>query len=113
VLPEETAGLAVEVLDLVKRYPKSPVNAVDGVSLAASAGEVFGGSRPVVGSSRKSTRGACMSARAIITRCDCPPEKKSGLSPARSRSPNWSSSSSARSSRSRVGLQGFYRRAID
>ena len=42
MLPEETAGLAVEVLDLVKRYPKSPVNAVDGVSFAASAGEVFG-----------------------------------------------------------------------
>lgn len=42
MLPEETAGLAVEVLDLVKRYPKSPVNAVDGVSFAASPGEVFG-----------------------------------------------------------------------
>jgi ABC-2 type transport system ATP-binding protein len=38
----ESAGLAVEVVDLVKRYPKSPVNAVDGVSFAASAGEVFG-----------------------------------------------------------------------
>jgi ABC-2 type transport system ATP-binding protein len=42
VVPEESAGLAVEVLDLVKRYPKSSVNAVDGVSFAASAGEVFG-----------------------------------------------------------------------
>jgi ABC-2 type transport system ATP-binding protein len=39
---EDSAGLAVEVLDLVKRYPKAPVNAVDGVSFAASAGEVFG-----------------------------------------------------------------------
>ena len=33
---------AVEVLDLVKRYPKSPVNAVDGVSFGVPAGEVFG-----------------------------------------------------------------------
>jgi ABC-2 type transport system ATP-binding protein len=32
----------VEVLDLVKRYPKSPVNAVDGVSFGVAAGEVFG-----------------------------------------------------------------------
>ena len=39
---EESAGLAVEVLDLVKRYPKSPVNAVDGVSFAVAPGEVFG-----------------------------------------------------------------------
>ena len=39
MLPEESAGLAVEVLDLVKRYPKSPVNAVDGVSFAASPGK--------------------------------------------------------------------------
>jgi len=42
VLPEDNAGLAVEVRDLVKRYPKSRVNAVDGVSFAAAAGEVFG-----------------------------------------------------------------------
>jgi ABC-2 type transport system ATP-binding protein len=40
--PEESAGLAVEVRDLVKRYPKARVNAVDGVSFAAAAGEVFG-----------------------------------------------------------------------
>jgi ABC-2 type transport system ATP-binding protein len=33
---------AVEVVDLVKRYPKSPVNAVDGVSFEVAAGEVFG-----------------------------------------------------------------------
>jgi ABC-2 type transport system ATP-binding protein len=33
---------AVEVNDLVKRYPKSPVNAVDGVSFGVEAGEVFG-----------------------------------------------------------------------
>ena len=39
------------------------------------------GSSPVVGSSRKSTCGACMSARAIIIRCVWPPEKKSGFAP--------------------------------
>jgi ABC-2 type transport system ATP-binding protein len=42
VVPAESEGLAVEVRDLVKRYPKSPVNAVDGVSFAAVGGEVFG-----------------------------------------------------------------------
>ena len=36
------AGPAVEVRDLVKRYPKSRVNAVDGVSFAVAPGEVFG-----------------------------------------------------------------------
>ena len=41
-LPEDAAGLAVEVLDLVKRYPRAPVNAVDGVSFGVAAGEVFG-----------------------------------------------------------------------
>ena len=33
---------AVEVAELVKRYPKSPVNAVDGISFAVTPGEVFG-----------------------------------------------------------------------
>jgi len=33
---------AVLVDSLVKRYPKSPVNAVDGLSFAVEAGEVFG-----------------------------------------------------------------------
>jgi ABC-2 type transport system ATP-binding protein len=42
VVPTDSEGLAVQVRDLVKRYPKSPVNAVDGVSFAAVAGEVFG-----------------------------------------------------------------------
>jgi ABC-2 type transport system ATP-binding protein len=42
LLPEDAAGLVVEVRDLVKRYPKSPVNAVDGVSFGVAAGEVFG-----------------------------------------------------------------------
>ncbi|WP_433801431.1 ATP-binding cassette domain-containing protein [Actinomycetospora sp. CA-084318] len=33
---------AVEVVDLVKRYPKAKVNAVDGISFAVAPGEVFG-----------------------------------------------------------------------
>ena len=33
---------AVEVIDLVKRYPKSSVNAVDGIAFAVSEREVFG-----------------------------------------------------------------------
>jgi ABC-2 type transport system ATP-binding protein len=33
---------AVEVHDLVKRYPRSAVNAVDGVSFSVTPGEVFG-----------------------------------------------------------------------
>jgi len=36
------AGSAVSVRELVKRYPKSPVNAVDGVSFDVQPGEVFG-----------------------------------------------------------------------
>jgi ABC-2 type transport system ATP-binding protein len=32
----------VEVAELTKRYPKSPVNAVDGISFAVRPGEVFG-----------------------------------------------------------------------
>ena len=35
-------GPAVEVEGLVKRYPKSPVNAVDGVTFSVERGEVFG-----------------------------------------------------------------------
>jgi ABC-2 type transport system ATP-binding protein len=36
------APAAVVVSELVKRYPKSPVNAVDGVSFRVANGEVFG-----------------------------------------------------------------------
>lgn len=36
------SGLAVEVSDLVKRYPKRPSNAVDGVSFSVRSGEIFG-----------------------------------------------------------------------
>jgi ABC-2 type transport system ATP-binding protein len=32
----------VEVVELVKRYPKAPVNAVDGISFSVATGEVFG-----------------------------------------------------------------------
>jgi ABC-2 type transport system ATP-binding protein len=35
-------GYAVEVDGLVKRYPKAPVNAVDGISFTVDRGEVFG-----------------------------------------------------------------------
>ena len=37
-----SGGPSVEVRELVKRYPRSPVNAVDGVSFAVARGEVFG-----------------------------------------------------------------------
>ena len=37
-----SSGAAVAVVDLVKRYPKAQVNAVDGLSFAVEAGEVFG-----------------------------------------------------------------------
>ena len=40
--PEGSTGPAVAVVDLVKRYPKSQANAVDGLSFAVEAGEVFG-----------------------------------------------------------------------
>ena len=36
------SGPSVEVRELVKRYPRSPVNAVDGISFSVERGEVFG-----------------------------------------------------------------------
>ncbi len=42
LLPNGREGPAAEVLDLVKRYPKAAVNAVDGVSFAVAPAEVFG-----------------------------------------------------------------------
>lgn len=39
---DASAQMAVVVHDLVKRYPKRPTNAVDGVSFAVAPGEVFG-----------------------------------------------------------------------
>lgn len=41
-MPEVSGIPAVEVKELVKRYPKSPANAVDGLSFAVRPGEVFG-----------------------------------------------------------------------
>ncbi len=41
-MPESDGPYAVEVVDLVKRYPKRDVNAVDGLSFAVRTGEVFG-----------------------------------------------------------------------
>jgi ABC-2 type transport system ATP-binding protein len=42
VATDRTDAPAVEVDGLVKRYPKSPVNAVDGIDFAVRPGEVFG-----------------------------------------------------------------------
>jgi len=42
VATDRTDAPAVEVDGLVKRYPKSPVNAVDGISFTVAPGEVFG-----------------------------------------------------------------------
>jgi ABC-2 type transport system ATP-binding protein len=39
---QRPADLAVQVADLVKRYPGRPVNAVDGISFTVERGEVFG-----------------------------------------------------------------------
>jgi ABC-2 type transport system ATP-binding protein len=39
---QRPADLAVQVRDLVKRYPGRPVNAVDGISFTVERGEVFG-----------------------------------------------------------------------
>ncbi|MGO9887772.1 MAG: ABC transporter ATP-binding protein [Solirubrobacteraceae bacterium] len=39
---DRTRAPAVEVAGLIKRYPKSPVNAVDGITFAVAPGEVFG-----------------------------------------------------------------------
>ncbi len=41
-MPEPDGEYAVEVVDLVKRYPKRDINAVDGLSFAVRTGEVFG-----------------------------------------------------------------------
>jgi ABC-2 type transport system ATP-binding protein len=38
----QTQEIAIEVRDLVKRYPKSQSNAVDGISFSVRRGEIFG-----------------------------------------------------------------------
>ncbi len=40
--PQGSNGAAVAVRDLVKRYPKRPSNAVDGLTLEVARGEIFG-----------------------------------------------------------------------
>jgi ABC-2 type transport system ATP-binding protein len=42
VRPATEAASAIEVTELIKRYPKRPVNAVDGISFAVTPGEIFG-----------------------------------------------------------------------
>jgi ABC-2 type transport system ATP-binding protein len=41
-MADKVGPAAVEVVDLVKRYPKRPTNAVDGLSFQVGTGEVFG-----------------------------------------------------------------------
>lgn len=56
---------AVDVRDLVKRYPKSPRNAVDGLSFTVQRGEVFGLLGP--NGAGKSTTVAVLTTRALPT----------------------------------------------
>lgn len=42
LLPAHNSNSAIEVCDLVKRYPKAAVNAVDGISFNVRRGEIFG-----------------------------------------------------------------------
>ncbi len=41
-MADATPGIAVEVTELVKRYPRSTINAVDNLSFTVTRGEVFG-----------------------------------------------------------------------
>src|SRR5215831_6271985 len=59
------------------------------------------GSRPAVGSSRKSTSGRCTRARAISSRLACPPDRSVAIALRRSPSPNASMSCAARRPASR------------
>ena len=58
-----------------------------------------------VGSSAKSSAGSFASARAMATRCFCPPESSFGSWLARSLMPTWASSSFARFARWRAGTR--------
>jgi hypothetical protein len=60
-----------------------------------------------VGSSRKTTFGSCTSARAIISRCCCPPESASTLAPAFSAKPSRSISPCARGSATAFGTPKY------
>ena len=63
-------------------------------------------SRLPVGSSASSTSGSFTSARAMATRCICPPESWFGVWPPRAPSPTASSSPCARSRAAAAGI-GF------
>jgi ABC-2 type transport system ATP-binding protein len=57
---------AVEVVDLVKKYPKSTGNAVDGISFAVRHGEVFGLLGP--NGAGKTTTVGILTTRVLLTR---------------------------------------------
>ena len=56
---------AVEVIDLVKRYPKSPSNAVDGLSFDVAPGEIFGLLGP--NGAGKTTTVGVLTTRVVLT----------------------------------------------
>src|SRR3989442_359948 len=60
-----TAGAMLVVEELVKRYPKRPVNAVDGISFSVERGEIFGLLGPN-GAGKTTTIGA-MTTRVVPT----------------------------------------------
>jgi len=60
-----------------------------------------------VGSSRNTTRGSWISARAIISRCCCPPESASTFAPALSANPSRSISPWARGSAAERGMPKY------
>jgi ABC-2 type transport system ATP-binding protein len=61
----EVVTPAVEVVDLVKRYPKSRSNAVDGVSFTVAPGEIFGFLGP--NGAGKSTTIGILTSRVLAT----------------------------------------------
>ena len=79
----------------------------------ASTSAVVLGSSALVASSASSSEGSVASARAMPTRCFCPPDSCSGWSCARSRSPTKSSSRATRRSRSRAVDAGHLERVGD
>ena len=62
----------------------------------ASMDFVVSGSNALVGSSHNSISGCVASARAMATRCFCPPESWAGYAPARSSRPTMAKSSATR-----------------
>ena len=68
------------------------------------------GSRPVVGSSKKTISGSVTSARAIATRLRMPPETSAGYLLPMPSSPTWASDASTRVATSAAGNRRFSRR---